>query len=85
MYDGFLWLTSNLDLEADSDTWLLWLAMVGFFVMALGIPTIGGGGGLPYALGYMLVVVLHIYLFSRTQTTSSLAISALHLTTFFRR
>lgn len=83
MYDGFLWLTSNLDLEADSDTWLLWLAMVGFFVMALGIPTIGGGGGLPYALGYMLVVVLHIYLFSRTQTTSSRAIFGVAPYNFF--
>lgn len=83
MYDGFLWLTSNLDLESDRDNWLLGLAMVGFFVMALGIPTIGGAGGLPYALGYMLVVVLHIYLFTRTQTSSSQAIFGVAPYNFF--
>ena len=38
---------------------------------------------MPYALGYMLVVVLHIYLFSRTQTTSSLAIFGVAPYNFF--
>lgn len=85
MYDGFLWLTSNLDLEADRDTWLLGLAMVGFFVMALGIPTIGGAGGLPYALGYMLVVVLHIFCLPAPRRSVLRAFTAWLPITFFRR
>ncbi|WP_243398412.1 low temperature requirement protein A [Deinococcus koreensis] len=74
MYDGFVWLSSNLELDADAEYWLMFAAMVTFFVMALGIPTIRGDGGVVFGLGLLLVTALHTGLFSRSATSSAQAI-----------
>lgn len=75
MYDGYVWLSSNLDFESDLDSWLYFLAMAGFLVMALGIPDVRGAGGPPFGLGLLLVTVIHAVIFSRVPNTSARAIA----------
>ncbi len=74
IYDGFVWLTSNLEVQTRRERWLMFVAMAGFFLMALGIPTIFGAGGLPYALGLLLVTGIHTALFARATNSSAAAI-----------
>ena len=47
VYDGHVWLTSDVALQARRDRWLFFVAMAGFFVKALGIPSVFGSGGRP--------------------------------------
>lgn len=74
IYDGYVWLTSNVVIQERRDRWLFFVAMAGFFVMALGIPSVFGPGGLPYALGLLLVTVIHTALFGRVANSSAAAI-----------
>lgn len=76
IYDGHLWLTSNVAIQERRDRWLFFVAMAGFFVMALGIPSVFGPGGLPYALGLGLglVTAIHAVLVGRAANSSAAAI-----------
>ncbi len=74
IYDGYVWLTSHISAENLLQRLLLFAAMAGFFVMALSIPTVFDGGSLPYALGYLLVTLIHLTLFSKAQGSASRAI-----------
>lgn len=67
IYDGFVWLTSHISVDNLLQRQLMFAAMAGFFVMALSIATVFDAGGLPYALGYLLVVLIHLTLFSKAQ------------------
>ncbi len=71
MYSGYTWLTSNLVIERPWQRQTLFVAMAGFFVMALGIPKVFGDGGLPYALGLLAVTVIHAFLFTTAPSVSA--------------
>lgn len=74
MYDGYVWLSSNMTFERDLDSWLYFLAMAGFLIMAVGIPDVRGAGGLPFGLGLLLVTVIHITMFARVPNAGAQAI-----------
>lgn len=74
IYAGYTWLTSNLAIERPVQRQLLFVAMSGFFLMALGIPDVFGVGALPYALGLLLVTAIHAYLFTTAPTSGARAI-----------
>ena len=74
MYDGYVWLSSNLSFDGDLDSWLYFLAMAGFLVMAVGIPDVRGAGGRPFGLGLLLVTVIHTVMFARVPNASARAI-----------
>jgi low temperature requirement protein LtrA len=74
MYDGFAWLTSNVQARSDWDYWLIAIAMSSFMVMSLAIPTIFGAGGLVYGVGLLIVVVVHAVMFRKAPNASSKAI-----------
>lgn len=74
IYDGFIWLTSHISVDNLVQRQLMFAAMAGFFVMALSIATVFEAGGLPYALGYLLVVLIHLTLFSKAHGSASRAI-----------
>src|SRR6476469_247365 len=63
IYAGYAWLTSNIAIQSHSQRLLLFTAMAIFFGMALSIPDVFGDGGLPYALGLLVVTVVHAGLF----------------------
>lgn len=52
----------------------MFAAMVGFFLIALAIPSVAGGGGILFAGGLLLVTFIHALLFTRTATSSARAI-----------
>ena len=74
IYAGYTWLTSNLAIERPIQRQLIFVAMSGFFIMALSIPTVFEAGALPYALGLLLVTAIHAYLFTTAPTSSARAI-----------
>jgi low temperature requirement protein LtrA len=66
MYGGFAWLTNHVPPRRTSQKLLLFVAMAGFFVAALGIPRAFDEGGLVFGLGYLLVVSVHLLLFTQS-------------------
>jgi len=74
IYVGYAWLTSNIAIQSLSQRLLLFTSMASFFVMALSIPDVFGDGGLPYALGLLVVTAVHAGLFKTAPTTSAQAI-----------
>jgi len=74
IYDGFAWLTSNITFSRDFESWLMFAAMVGFFLMAVAIPTVAGRGGVLFAAGLLLVTLIHALMFTFTSTSSARAI-----------
>jgi len=74
IYVGYAWLTSNIAIQSLSQRLLLFTSMASFFVMALSIPDVFGDGGLPYALGLLVVTAVHAGLFKTAPSTSAQAI-----------
>lgn len=74
IYDGFVWLGSNKPQMDDLEGWLMFLAMLGFLLMAMSISTVGSSGGVVFALGLLLVTLIHAVMFARTDNSSAQAI-----------
>ena len=81
MYSGYAWLTNAVAANTTSRRLLLLAGMAGFLTMALAIPEAFGGQGVAYGIGYLLVTVVHMVLFTRT-TTESAVRAILRLTPF---
>ncbi len=71
IYAGYVWLTNNSNLQQTKTRVLILLAMVGFLVMALAIPSAFDAGGLVFALAYFLVMLIHFILFNHSVNASS--------------
>ncbi|MDH2428233.1 low temperature requirement protein A [Sphaerisporangium sp. TRM90804] len=69
MYSGYAWLTNTVPPERPARRVLVLMGMGGFLVMALAIPTAFEGGGWAFALGYLIVVLVHAGLY--LQATAS--------------
>ena len=59
MYDGYAWLTNAISTDRVRYRLLLIGGMGGFLVIALAIPHAYEGDGLPFGLGFLVVVLLH--------------------------
>jgi low temperature requirement protein LtrA len=73
IYDGYVWLTNALPLDALRQRLLLIGGMAGFLVMALSIPGSFGGSGVAFGLGYVTVVALHAGLYMYETSPSEAA------------
>jgi low temperature requirement protein LtrA len=73
MYDGYAWLTNAIATDLLRFRLLLLGGMGGFLVIALAIPTAYEGQGLAFALGYLVVVVLHAAMYSTGTSVSEVA------------
>ncbi|MFD1931981.1 MULTISPECIES: low temperature requirement protein A [Nonomuraea] len=69
MYAGYAWLTNTIPPVRPARRILVLLGMVGFLIMALAIPTAFNGGGWAFALGYLIIVLVHAGLY--LQATAS--------------
>jgi low temperature requirement protein LtrA len=69
MYSGYAWLTNTIPPTRPARRVLILLGMAGFLIMALAIPTAFDGGGWAFALGYLIVVLVHAGLY--LQATAS--------------
>jgi low temperature requirement protein LtrA len=78
IYDGYVWLTNALPLDALRHRLALIGGMAGFLIVALAIPTSFQGSGLAFGLGYLAVVAVHtaLYLYE-TSAADAAAIRAI--------
>jgi low temperature requirement protein LtrA len=71
MYGGYAWLTNVVAPDRLAYQLLLLGGMGAFLVISLAIPTAFGGGGVAFGLAYLVVVLIHSGLFSRSQVGAS--------------
>lgn len=74
MYSGYVWLTNTVDIRRARPRLLLLTGMAGFLVMALAVPKVFKGNGITFALGYLLVMLVHTGLFTQAENASARAI-----------
>ena len=65
MYSGYAWLTNAVATDGTARRLALLAGMAAFFVVALTVPTAFDDRGFELALAYLVVVLVHIALFSR--------------------
>jgi low temperature requirement protein LtrA len=65
MYGGYAWLTNHVPPRRTAQKLLLFAGMAGFFIAALGIPHAFEGSGTLVGLGYLVVVCVHLILFTQ--------------------
>ncbi len=65
MYGGYAWLTNARPPVHAPERLLLLAAMAGFLIAGLAIPGAFGPDGIALGLGYLLVVLVHAYLYLR--------------------
>ena len=71
MYGGYAWLTNAVAPDRAARRLLLLAGMGGFLVLALSIPRAFGDGGVAFGLAYLVVVGVHVALFSRTYSVGA--------------
>ncbi|MEW9529965.1 low temperature requirement protein A [Microbispora sp. NPDC049125] len=59
MYSGYAWLTNTVPPHRPARRVLILCGMAGFMIMALAIPDAFGGTGVAFALGYLVIVLVH--------------------------
>ena len=65
MYEGYAWLTNARPPVHTTERLSLLAGMAGFLVVGLAIPRGFGGDGVTLGLGYLVVVVVHAFLYYR--------------------
>ena len=63
MYGGYAWLTNAVPPRELAPRLLVLVGMAGFLVVALAIPDAFDGGGVALGLGYLLVTLVHTWMF----------------------
>ena len=71
MYGGYAWLTNVVAPDRLAYQLLLLGGMAAFLVISLAIPTAFAGGGIAFGLAYLVVILIHSGLFSRSQVGAS--------------
>ncbi|MEU5789866.1 low temperature requirement protein A [Micromonospora purpureochromogenes] len=66
LYSGYAWLTNHAPPRRPARKLLLFAGMAGFLLTAVAIPDAFTGSGLLFAIGYLVVVIVHTTLFSRS-------------------
>ena len=65
MYGGYVWLANARTPSRTPERLLLLVGMAGFLIMALAIPDAFGRDGVAVGVGYLIVVVVHGWLYLR--------------------
>jgi low temperature requirement protein LtrA len=65
MYGGYVWLCNARTPTQPLERLLLLAGMAGFLIMALAIPEAFGRDGVALGIGYLIVVVVHAWLYQR--------------------
>ncbi|GAT68311.1 low temperature requirement A [Planomonospora sphaerica] len=71
MYAGYAWLTNAVPPVRPARRVLILLGMVGFLITALAIPSAFDGDGPAFAVGYLLLILVHAGLY--LQSTAAIA------------
>jgi low temperature requirement protein LtrA len=76
MYGGYAWLTNAVPPDRPSRRLVLLGGMAGFLVLGLSVPRAFGASGAAFGVAYVVVVLIHAWLFSRSASVAG-AIRAL--------
>jgi low temperature requirement protein LtrA len=71
IYDGYAWLSNNVGPNTLSTRIPMLVGMTGFLVMAIATPDAFGSAGWPFALAYLVVVLVHALQFARSSQGGS--------------
>jgi low temperature requirement protein LtrA len=71
MYGGYAWLTNVVAPDRLAYQLLLLGGMAAFLVISLAIPTAFAGGGVAFGIAYLVVILIHAGLFTRSQAGQS--------------
>ena len=66
MYGGYAWLTNHVPPRRASQKLVLFAAMAGFFIAAVGIPHAFEETGVLVGFGYLVVICVHLLLFTQS-------------------
>jgi low temperature requirement protein LtrA len=66
MYGGYAWMTNQVAPRRPVQQILLLVGMAGFLVAAVSVPHAFDGTGVEFGLGYLVVVCVHLALFSQS-------------------
>ncbi|MEU1588130.1 low temperature requirement protein A [Micromonospora sp. NPDC005710] len=66
LYTGYAWLNNHLPPRQNTTRLLLFAGMAGFLLSAVALPDALTGGGALFAVGYLIVVAVHLILFLHT-------------------
>ncbi|MGN9778882.1 low temperature requirement protein A [Micromonospora sp. H33] len=66
LYSGYAWLTNHVPPRRPARKLLLFGGMAGFLLTAVAIPDAFTGSGLLFGIGYLIVVTVHLGLFSQS-------------------
>lgn len=70
MYDGYAWLTNEVSASRGPRQAVLLTGMGAFLLLSLAVPGAFNGGGGEFGLAYVIVVALHLLLFSRASSST---------------
>lgn len=73
MYGGYVWLTNHVSPTRATQRLLLLAGMAGFLVTAVAIPHAFDDTGVVFGVGYAVVVVAHLVLFSQSGLAAAVA------------
>ncbi|MEW2328618.1 low temperature requirement protein A [Micromonospora chersina] len=73
MFDGYVWLANHVPPRVPAQKLLLFVGMVGFLLAAVAVPDAFGGTGLLFGVGYLVVISVHLLLFTRARIGPALA------------
>lgn len=83
MYGGYAWLTNHISTTRQVHRLWILLGMAGFLMIGISVPQVFGTGGLLFGVGFLLVVLVHTYLFTRAESKApvlaSLKMAPYHL------
>ncbi|MGK5740661.1 low temperature requirement protein A [Micromonospora sp. URMC 103] len=66
LYSGYAWLTNHVPPRNPTRKLLLFAGMAGFLLTSVAIPDAFTGSGLLFGIGYLIVVTVHLGLFSHS-------------------
>jgi low temperature requirement protein LtrA len=70
MYDGYAWLTNEVTPDRGSRQAVLLAGMGAFLLLSLSMPGAFSAGGGAFGLAYLIIVALHLGMFSRASSTT---------------
>ncbi|MGH7638016.1 MAG: low temperature requirement protein A, partial [Gemmatimonadaceae bacterium] len=73
MYGGYAWLTNHVSPRHTSQRLLLFVGMAGFFLAAVAVPHAFDSAGLLFGAGYLIVVLVHLLLFTQSSMRAGVA------------
>lgn len=65
MFDGYVWLPNHVPPRRPAQKLLMFAAMAGFLVAAVGIPHAFGETGFVFAMGYLVAICVHLLMFTQ--------------------